>query len=59
MYVDDLIPAKYTTVLYHCVKEIKNSEQHRNFKSDMHQYLIRNKLHPGTTEYKVSPISEH
>ena len=44
-------------VLYHCVKEIKNFEQHRNFLSDMHQNLIRTKLYQDATEYKVSSVS--
>ena len=46
-------------ILYHCVKEIKNFEQHRNFLSDMHQNLISTKLYQGATEYKVSSIYAH
>ena len=43
--------------LYHCFKEIKNNEQHRNFLSDIHQNLISSNLYQGATEYKVSSIS--
>ena len=46
-------------VLPHCVKEIKNFEQYKNFLSDMHQNLISFKLYQGATEYKVSSISGH
>ena len=46
-------------VLYHCVKQIKNIEQHRNFLSDRHQNLISTNLYQDATEYKVSSISEH
>ena len=46
-------------VPYHCVKEIKNIEQHWNFLNDMHQNLISSKLYQGATEYKVSSISAH
>ena len=46
-------------VLHHCVKEIKDIEQDRNFLSDMHQNLISTTLYQGTTEYKVSSISQH
>ena len=44
-------------VLYHCVKEIKYFEQHRNFLSDVRQNLISAKLHKGESEYKVSSFS--
>ena len=54
-----IICIRYNFVLYHCVKEIENFEQHENFLSDMHQYLISPKLYQGATEYKVLCISVH
>ena len=45
--------------IYHCVKEIKNFEQYRNFLSDMHQNRISNKLHQDTTQHKVSSVTAY
>ena len=46
-------------ILYHCVKETINFEQHRNILNYMHQNLIITKLYQGATEYKVSSTSAH
>ena len=41
-------------IVYHCVKEMKNFVQHRNFLNDMNQNPISSKLYQGATEYKIS-----
>ena len=41
-------------VLYHCIKEIKNFEQHRNFLTNIHQNLISTKFYQDAAEYKFS-----
>ena len=46
-------------ILYHCVKEIRNFEQQRNFLSNIHQNVLSNKLYKDATEYKLSSISAH